>query len=126
MSRLEHLPNGATELIVDGKPFLMRAAELNNSSLSSASYMRSVWPKLVRNNVNTVLGAVTWDQVEPKEDQFDFAELDLVISDARKHQLKLVLLWFGSFKNGKQPQGRLFNRLFKLLISISRLINLRP
>ncbi|KAJ4334934.1 hypothetical protein N0V95_009040 [Ascochyta clinopodiicola] len=62
--------------------------------------MRSVWPKLVKNNVNTVLGAVTWDQIEPEEGRFDFAELDLVISDARKHQLKLVLLWFGSFKNG--------------------------
>jgi beta-galactosidase GanA len=86
--------------LVNGQPFLMRAAELNNSSLSSPAFMRHVWPKLVENNINTVLGAVSWDQIEPEEGRFDFNALDQVIRDARSHGLKLVLLWFGSFKNG--------------------------
>lgn len=81
----------------------MRAGELNNSSLSSPKFMRDVWPRLVENNVNTVLGAVTWDQIEPEEDRFDFDALDQVIRDARRHGLKLVFLWFGSFKNGMHP-----------------------
>jgi beta-galactosidase GanA len=101
--QIPHLRKTATskQLIVHGKPFLMRAAELQNSVLSSADYMMAVWPKLVDTHINTVLGSVTWEMIEPKEDQFDFSELDQVILGARKFGLKLVLLWFGSFKNGE-------------------------
>ncbi|KAH6677814.1 glycoside hydrolase superfamily [Plectosphaerella plurivora] len=99
-SRIVSLAGGTHQLLVNGRPFLMRAAEVNNSSFSSPAFMRAVWPKLVENNVNTVLGAVSWDQIEPEEGRFDFNALDQVIRDARSHGLKLVLLWFGSFKNG--------------------------
>ena len=50
-------------------------------------------------NLNTLLGSVTWEMIEPEEGQFDFTELDAVIKGAREHDLHLVLLWFGSFKN---------------------------
>jgi hypothetical protein len=89
------------QLIVDDKPFLMRAAELQNSSLSSAEFMSKQWQKLVDTNINTVLGPVTWETMEPEEGKFDFTELDDVILGARKYELRLVLLWFGSFKNGQ-------------------------
>ena len=98
------------QLVVNGKPFLMRAAELQNSSLSSAEHMSGVWQKLVDTNINTVLGSVTWEMIEPEEGKFDFTELDGVILGARKFGLKLVLLWFGSFKNG------LFRHLLLLVI----------
>lgn len=88
------------QLIVNGEPFLMLAAELQNSSLTSAKYMKEVWPKLKAANINTALGCVTWEQIEPTEGRFDFAELDQCIHDARAHGIHLVLLWFGSFKNG--------------------------
>ncbi|KAM0333438.1 hypothetical protein ACHAQA_002100 [Verticillium albo-atrum] len=88
------------QLVVKGKPFLMRAGELQNSSLTSAEYMDTVWQKMVDTNVNTLLGCVTWEDIEPEEGKFDFAELDRVIEGARKHDMHLVLLWFGSFKNG--------------------------
>lgn len=68
--------------------------------MTSAEFMDPAWQKFVDTNVNTVLGCVTWEDIEPVEDQFHFAELDKVILDARKHGLHLVLLWFGSFKNG--------------------------
>ncbi|KAJ5920824.1 hypothetical protein N7466_009150 [Penicillium verhagenii] len=90
----------ATQLIVHGKPFLALAGELQNSSMTSAEFMEPAWQKLVDTNVNTVLGCVTWEDLEPVEDQFNFAEVDKVILGARKHGLHLVLLWFGSFKNG--------------------------
>ena len=92
--------DGCTQLMVDGRPFLMLAAELQNSSMTSAEHMNDIWPKLADDNINTVLGCVTWDQVEPTEDEFDFTELDNVLVEARSHGLRLVLLWFGSFKNG--------------------------
>lgn len=89
------------QLVVNGKPFLMLGGELQNSSLSSAEYMSEIWPKMVATNVNTLLGAVTWEMIEPEEGHFDFSELDKVILDARKHEVYLILLWFGTWKNGK-------------------------
>ncbi|KAM0429245.1 hypothetical protein ACHAPT_006459 [Fusarium lateritium] len=102
MAHIPHLvaTEASQQLVVKGKPFLMRAAELQNSSMTSAEYMDTVWQKLVDMKVNTVLGCVTWEMIEPVENTFDFEELDKVILGTRKHDLHLVLLWFGSFKNG--------------------------
>jgi Domain of unknown function (DUF5597)/Glycosyl hydrolases family 35 len=90
----------ATQLMVDGKPFLMLAGELHNSSSSSTEYMKPIWPKLAEANLNTVLAVVTWDLIEPEEGKFDFSLVDDMIKDARSYNLRLVLLWFGSWKNG--------------------------
>lgn len=88
------------QLIVKGRPFLMLAGELQNSSLTSVESMEPVWQKMVDTNINTLLGCVTWEMTEPEEGVFDFSVLDEIILAARKHYLHLVLLWFGSFKNG--------------------------
>jgi len=79
----------------------MLSAELHNSSLSSAKYMRDdkIWENMKAMHVNTLLGSVSWEQIEPEEGRFDFNNVDEVIVDARRHGMKLVLLWFGSFKN---------------------------
>ena len=89
-----------TQLIVEGKPWLVLGCELGNSTSSSREYMKSVWPKLKESGVNTVLAVVSWEQLEPKEGQFDFTVVDDLVADARKHGMKLALLWFGSWKNG--------------------------
>jgi beta-galactosidase GanA len=89
----------ATQLIVDDKPFLIFGGELGNSSASDRQYMKPVWPKLVQMNLNTVLAPVYWEFMEPREGQFDFALVDGLIDNARQHNLRLVLLWFGSWKN---------------------------
>ena len=89
----------ATQLIVDGKPFLALAGELNNNSATSVEHMQPVWSKLVERKVNTVLAGVSWAQMEPREGKFDFTVLDSVIRDARSHNLRLVPLWFASWKN---------------------------
>jgi len=89
----------ATQLVVDGKPFLVLGGELGNSTSSSLEYMRPVWPKLVSLNLNTVLVPVYWELIEPVEGKFDFTIVDGLIQEARRHQLRLVPLWFGSWKN---------------------------
>jgi beta-galactosidase GanA len=89
----------ACQLIVKGKPFLMLAGELHNSSLSDSAYMSTVWPNMKAMHVNTLLGSVTWEMIEQTEGLFTFEPLDQVIMDARTHGIHLVLLWFGSFKN---------------------------
>jgi len=90
----------ATQMIVDGKPFLMLAGELRNSTTSSLEFMKPVWSKLVALHLNTVLAAVQWELMEPKEGQFDFTLVDAQIRAAQSNNLRLVFLWFGSWKNG--------------------------
>lgn len=89
----------ATQLVVDGKPFLILGGELGNSSASDMAYMQPVWPKLQQMHVNTVLTPIYWELLEPQEGKFNFTLVDELLKEARQHQLKLVLLWFGTWKN---------------------------
>lgn len=88
----------AAQLLVHGRPFLMLGGELGNSS-AEPDYLRPFWPKLKALNLNTVLAPVYWELVEPVEGQFDFSTVDGLIRDARANQMRLVLLWFGVWKN---------------------------
>ena len=87
------------QLLVDNKPFLIFGGELGNSSASSNVYMRPIWPKLKQMNLNTVIAPVYWELIEPVEGKFDFSSLDTLIKNARLNKMKLVLLWFGVWKN---------------------------
>ena len=89
----------STQLIVDGKPYFVLGGELGNSAASSTAYMQPVWPKLKAMHLNTAIAPVYWELMEPQEGKFDFALVDDLLRDARKHQMKLVLLWFGAWKN---------------------------
>ena len=90
----------ATQLIVDGKPFLALSGELLNSSATSVEYMKPIWPKLAAAGLNTVIAGVSWNQIEPQEGKFDFSVLDGILRDARSSKLRLMLIWFASWKNG--------------------------
>lgn len=92
--------HGVLQLIVDGKPFLALGGELENSSASSRVYMKPVWPKLAAMHFNTVLATVSWELIEPQDGKFDFKSVDELLVDARRNNMHLVLLWFGSWKNG--------------------------
>lgn len=89
-----------TQLIVQGEPWLALGCELGNSTSSSRDYLLPYWQKLKDAGVNTVLAVVSWEQTEPSEGQFDFTVVDDLLADARANNMKLVLLWFGSWKNG--------------------------
>ncbi|HEX4284068.1 MAG TPA: beta-galactosidase [Terracidiphilus sp.] len=98
---LPHLErhSSATQLIVDGKPFLILGGELHNSSSSSVEYMKAVWPRLAAEHLNTVVLPVAWETIEPEEGKFDFSSVDGLLEGARANNLRLVILWFGSWKN---------------------------
>lgn len=102
VSDLPHLKKtgSITQIIVDGKPFIMLSGELHNSSASSTEYMKPIWKKLVALNLNTVIGTASWELVEPQEGKFDFALVDDQIREARRNNLRLVLIWFATWKNG--------------------------
>ncbi len=87
------------QFFVDGKPFIMLAGELHNSSASSLEYMQPVWDKLQAMHLNTVIGTVSWELLEPDEGKFDFSLVDAQIEEARKRHMRLVLIWFATWKN---------------------------
>lgn len=89
----------ATQLIVNGSPFLMLGGELHNSSMGGFEYMRPIWKRMADANINTLISTASWELVEPQEGQFDFSLVDSMILGARKEGLKLVVIWFGSWKN---------------------------
>src|SRR5262245_14080516 len=86
-------------LSVDGEPYLILGGELGNSSASSAEYMKPHWPRLKAMNLNTVLAPVYWELVEPIEGRFDWSSVDALLRDARANDLRIVVLWFGAWKN---------------------------
>lgn len=93
---------GIQTLLVDGKPYLLLGGELHNSSASSLSYMEEeVWPYIRELGLNTILLPITWEGIEPKEDKFDFQILEGLLEQARREGVKLILLWFGLWKNGE-------------------------
>lgn len=90
---------GFAQLIINEKPFLILGGELGNSSSSDINYVKPFFPQLKSMNLNTVLVPVYWEMLEPQESRFDFSLVDGIIAEARKNDLKLVFLWFGTWKN---------------------------
>ena len=91
--------HGATQLIVDGKPLVLLAGELHNSSASSLAYLEGVWARVVAAHCNAVSVPVSWELVESEEGIFDFTLVDGILEGARRHGLRVIPIWFGTWKN---------------------------
>ncbi|RZL56836.1 MAG: hypothetical protein EOP65_07755 [Sphingomonas sp.] len=97
-SRFVATAAGKPVLRVDGQPFLLLGIQLNNSS-GFPDEMRRLAPAIARSHANIVMAPVGWETVEPVEGRFDWAVVDGLIAEARRQQVRLVLLWFGTWKN---------------------------
>lgn len=83
------------------KPFVALAGEVHNSTSSSAGCMERALERAEGLGLNTVAAPVTWELVEPREGEFDLSGVDRLIGQARDHGLRLILLWFGAWKNAQ-------------------------
>ena len=93
--------NNRTQFIVDGKPIIMFSGELHNSSSSSKAFMEQKWPLIKAMNMNVVIASASWELVEPEQGKYSFEEVDHIIDRARAEKMKVVLIWFASWKNGE-------------------------
>lgn len=94
--------NGIPTLFVDGEPFVALSGEVHNSSSSDPEYMlQKVWPNIDGLNLNSLVVPVMWEQLEPAEGRFDFRVVDAIIGQAKERGFRLVLLWFGLWKNSE-------------------------
>ena len=91
--------DGRWALLVDGQPYLMLGGQIHNSS-AWPSELPGVWKSVSELHANTVETPVYWEQVEPQQGQFNWDNVDAVFKGAREHNLHVVLLWFGTWKNG--------------------------
>jgi hypothetical protein len=91
----------ATQLIVDGKPFLVLGAEPPTSGASNLEYLKYMLQVQADTHQNTSDIAVGWNWLEPQKGKYDFKIVDAIIEDARQIGQRVVLVWFGSWKNGE-------------------------
>ncbi len=90
---------GQHQLIVDGRPFLMLGVQTHNSS-GWPSELAAVWRQARQVHANTVEIPIYWHAIEPEPGLFRFDTIDAIVEGARRNNLRLVLLWFATWKNG--------------------------
>jgi Domain of unknown function (DUF5597)/Glycosyl hydrolases family 35 len=91
--------DGRYALMVEGQPYLVLGGQIHNSS-AWPSELPQVWQSMATLHANTVEAPVYWEQIEPQPGHFDFTNVDQLVEGARAHNLHVVLLWFGTWKNG--------------------------
>jgi beta-galactosidase GanA len=94
---LEHHENRFS-FMVDGKPYLILGAQTNNSS-NYPAILPNVFESAKAMHANTVSIPVAWEQIEPEEGKFDFSYVDVLLKQARQQNMRLVILWFATWKN---------------------------
>jgi beta-galactosidase GanA len=90
--------DGRYALMVDGAPYLLLGGQAQNSSNYPAA-LPKVWAAIRDAHANTLEIPVAWEQIEPQEGRYDFGYVDTLVAQARRNGVRLVLLWFGTWKN---------------------------
>lgn len=84
----------------DGKPFFVLGGQSHNTTTYSDSELSIFWNALDVMGGNVAEIPIYWEAIEPTENNFDFSTMDNLIRGAREHDKNLILLWFGTWKNG--------------------------
>ena len=91
--------NGRKLLHVDGRPFLVLGLQWDCDSCFSPEVMDPLFPEAAKLGCNTAVLPLYWREIEPREGRFSFTLLDRRLELARHNGLRIVLNWFGAYKN---------------------------
>ena len=89
-----------TQFIVDGKPFYSLGGQVHNASGYAVKDLARAVQAIHAVGGNTIAIPVYWEIIEPEEDVFDFSLVGEILEYCRQERLKVVFLWFGTWKNG--------------------------
>lgn len=91
--------NGQYLLKVDGEPFTILGGQSGNSNNwpSKHPHLFEVMDEM---NANTLEVPIYWEEIEPVRGKYDFTSVKTIIDKARENDIRLVLLWFATWKNG--------------------------
>ena len=84
----------------NGIPFFVLGGQVHNSSAYNLTEMETAWKALEALHANTAEVPIYWSQFEPRPGKYHYQQIDQLIQAAREHKLKLILLWFATWKNG--------------------------
>ncbi|MGC8716877.1 MAG: DUF5597 domain-containing protein [bacterium] len=85
---------------INNQLFFPLGGQVHNSSAYTIEELETAWKALKEINANTAEIPIYWELIEPEEGYFNFSIVDQIIETARSYNLKLILLWFGTWKNG--------------------------
>jgi hypothetical protein len=95
--------DGRFALFVDDAPFLILGIEDQDLGLETTWPAHAKeWTAMEYLHANTIEIPIYWDLIEKQPGQFDFSSIDSLLAEARQHNVRLVLLWFATWKNGSQ------------------------
>ena len=88
------------QFTVLGKPFFPVGGQAHNSTSYVLDDLRITFDAVRKLNGNSCAVTICWDRFEPVEGRFDDKYVTDIIDLARGAGLHLILLWFGTWKNG--------------------------
>lgn len=80
-------------------PFMPIGLQVHNSSTGSSMIKKAVQAVKAYGG-NCLEAPVYWCCVEPEQDRYDMELVKGIVDEARSAGLHLILLWFGTSKNG--------------------------
>jgi hypothetical protein len=85
--------------MVDGRPFFPLGGQSSTASAYNDKESETAFKAVKLLHGNTLWTNVYWEHIEPEEGKFDFTMVDDLLASARRYGLKLILLWFATWKN---------------------------
>lgn len=83
----------------NGSPFMVVGVQAHNSSTGTLLIQKAI--RVVKEYGGNCLEApVYWYRLEPEKDRYDMSLVKELIDETREAGLKLIILWFGTSKNG--------------------------
>lgn len=109
----------------DDTPIFITGLQAHNSSTGTFMIQKTI-QALKHYGGNVLEAPVYWNEIEPTENNFDFSLVKKLIRDTRAANLYLIILWFGSSKNGHPNYVPNYIKLNPQKYKLAKSITLAP